>query len=71
VVVGCAKISKFGEVDVLSSVDTFAPDVSLLLPGEGTTSRLSWTPIEPGSDLSSERINPEKVGFPVSVDLWW
>jgi hypothetical protein len=69
VVVGSAQIAKLGEVDVLSSIDTLAPDVSLLLPEEGATSCLSWTSVEPDLDLSSELINPEEVGFPVSVDL--
>jgi hypothetical protein len=70
VVIGSAKISKFGEVDILSSVDNFAPDVSLLLLEEGITFRLSWTSIEPDSDLSSESINPEEIGFSISVNLW-
>jgi hypothetical protein len=69
VVVGSAQIAKLGEVDVLSSIDTLAPDVSLPLPEEGTTSRVSWTSVEPDLDLSSELINPEEVGFSVSVDL--
>jgi hypothetical protein len=69
VVVGSAQIAKLGEVDVLSSIDTLAPDVSLFLPEEGATSRLLWTSIEPDLDLSSELNNPEEVGFSVSVDL--
>jgi hypothetical protein len=68
-VVGSAQIAKLGEVDVLASVDTFALDVPLLLPEEGATSRLSWTSVEPDLNLSSEHINPEEVGFSVSVDL--
>lgn len=68
-VVGPAKESKFGEMDVLSSINAFAPDVALFLPEKGAATGLSGTSVEPDADFSSELIDPEEVGLSVSVDL--